>query len=310
MKPSVFAALSIFASLFAGAEDFPNQARGTKQSPLTLEKADYQGWELVWNDEFDSGGNPDPAKWNDEHGFVRNRELQWYQRANARCESGLLIIEGKKETVANPAYDKDSDSWQKNRPEAHYTSASLTTKGKSAWLYGRFEIRARFAPQEGLWPAFWTVGVTERWPSCGEIDIMEYYKNTFLANLCWASDKPFVGFWSTTKTPLATFTGKDPQWGSKFHVYRMDWDENTISLYVDDILLNRTDISSIENLRYDKVKNPFRQPQAIIINLALGATGGSLEQVQWPQRYEIDYVRVYQRTDSPHKGTIPVGNRR
>lgn len=279
------------------AEDFENQSQGTKASPLTVEKADYDGWTLVWGDEFDQDGTPDGSKWNYERGFVRNRELQWYQPQNAYCKDGFLIIEGRKEVVPNPDYREGSDSWQHNRKQAEYTSASLTTKGKTAWLYGRFEIRAQFPHEEGMWPAFWTVGKEERWPSCGEIDIMEYYKETLLANLCWASPKKFVGYWSTTKTPLKTFLQKDPDWDKKFHVYRMDWDEDTISLYVDDLLLNRTSIRDTENAVYKEIKNPFRQPHQIIINMALGSTGGKLDQVAWPKRYVIDYVRVYQREE-------------
>lgn len=152
-------------------------------------KADYSDYELVWHDEFDKDGRPDPAKWNYEHGFVRNKEEQWYQPENARCEDGMLIIEGKKEKHANPHYDPAGKNWQTTRKEADYTSASLTTRGKFSWLYGRFEIRARFSPREGMWPAFWTMGVKEGWPMCGEIDIMEYYQSTYLANLCWASPK-------------------------------------------------------------------------------------------------------------------------
>lgn len=154
-----------------------------------MEKADYSDYELVWHDEFDKDGRPDPAKWNYEHGFVRNKEAQWYQPENAYCKDGMLIIEGRKEKHANPHYDPEGKNWQTARKEAEYTSASLTTRGKFSWLYGRFEIRARFSPREGMWPAFWTLGVKEKWPMCGEIDIMEYYQSTYLANLCWAPPK-------------------------------------------------------------------------------------------------------------------------
>lgn len=67
-----------------------------------MEKADYSDYELVWHDEFDKDGRPDPAKWNYEHGFVRNKEAQWYQPENAYCKDGMLIIEGRKENMPTP----------------------------------------------------------------------------------------------------------------------------------------------------------------------------------------------------------------
>ncbi|MEM7577518.1 MAG: hypothetical protein AAF328_08590 [Planctomycetota bacterium] len=46
--------------------------------------AQYDGYELVWNDEFDIDGLPDPTKWRFEReGFIRNNEDQWYQDDNA-----------------------------------------------------------------------------------------------------------------------------------------------------------------------------------------------------------------------------------
>lgn len=292
---AALACMPLALLLPAGADPIPNQDLGTRPAPFLVEKPDYSGYKLVWHDEFDRDGPPDPDLWNEENGFVRNRELQWYQRKNAVCRHGFLVIEGKKETVTNPDYVEGSRDWRFARKQAHYTSASLTTRGKFAWKYGRFEIRARFTPREGMWPAFWTMGVEEDWPACGEIDIMEYYQSLYLANLCWSSPNPGIGHWSTTRTPLARLVAKDPGWAEKFHVFRMDWDEKEVKLYADDILLNRTCLDNTVNDRYHRVKNPFRQPHYIILNLAMGATGGSLEQLPLPQKYEVDYVRVYRK---------------
>ena len=305
--PTLFRVLACTALLSAPlhAQLYTLHGDGVKKTERVVEKADYSDYELVWHDEFDKDGRPDPAKWNYEHGFVRNKEEQWYQPENARCEDGMLIIEGKKEKHANPHYDPAGKNWQTTRKEADYTSASLTTRGKFSWLYGRFEIRARFSPREGMWPAFWTMGVKEGWPMCGEIDIMEYYQSTYLANLCWASPKKHVGKWSTTYTPLKWLQERHADWADSFHVFRMDWDEKEVRLYADDILLNRTPLDNTVNAVYKEVANPFRQPHFIILNLAMGATGGDLNKLPLPQKYDIDYVRIYQKKDSPHKGTIP-----
>jgi beta-glucanase (GH16 family) len=114
---------------------------------------------LVWADEFDTAGAPDPRNWTYERGFVRNEELQWYQPENARCEAGLLVIEGRRERKPNPSYDPAAGDWRRQREHAEHTSSSLTTTGLHSWRYGRFEMRGRIDTRPGLWPAFWTLGV-------------------------------------------------------------------------------------------------------------------------------------------------------
>ena len=93
----------------------------------------YPGYELVWADEFDRDGEPDAKTWTYERGFVRNRELQWYQPENARIAGGLLTIEARRERVANPNFERGSSEWRRDREFAEYTSSSLMTKGLHEW---------------------------------------------------------------------------------------------------------------------------------------------------------------------------------
>ena len=92
------------------------------------------------------------------------------------------------------------------------------------------------------------------WPSCGEIDIMEYYqiKGTphILANAAWGTDRQWHAKWDSQATPYSHFTDKDPDWASKFHIWRMDWDEEAIKLYLDDELLNEIPLSSTKEWKY------------------------------------------------------------
>lgn len=251
------------------------------------------GWRLVWADEFDRDGRPDPRNWGYESGFVRNRELQWYQPDNAWCERGLLVIEGRRERKRNPGYRPGGADWKADREYAEYTSASLQTRGRREWLYGRFEMRARIDTRPGLWPAFWTLGVEGEWPKGGEIDIMEYYGGTLLANVAWGTEKRFEPVWDSVKKKVGEFG--DPDWAGKFHVWRMDWDEQAIRLYVDDELLNTTDLKDTRN-RDAQGRNPFRRPHYLILNLAIGGEpGGDPSGTAFPARFEVDYVRVYQK---------------
>ncbi|HKQ79114.1 MAG TPA: glycoside hydrolase family 16 protein [Blastocatellia bacterium] len=251
------------------------------------------GWKLVWADEFDKDGRPDPRKWGYEAGFVRNREHQWYQPDNARCEKGMLIVEGRRERKKNPNYNPNSGDWKAGREYADYTSASLTTKGLSQWQYGRFEMRGRIDTRPGLWPAFWTLGTEGEWPSNGEIDIMEYYRGMLLANVAWGTERRWTPEWDTVKKPISEFN--DPDWSRKFHVWRMDWDDQAIRLYVDDLLLNTTDLKDTFN-KDAEGRNPFHQPHYIILNLAIGGSnGGDPSGTDFPSRLEVDYVRIYRK---------------
>ena len=265
----------------------------TPAEDIKKDDRSYAGYELVWADEFDKDGSPDPCNWTYERGFVRNQELQWYQPDNARCENGLLIIEGRRQRKANPGYKPNSRSWRQNRKQCEYTSASMTTRDRHNWQYGRFEMRGRIDTRAGLWPAFWTLGVRGRWPSNGEIDIMEYYRGMLLANGAWASGKRWTPIWDDTRKPIAEFS--DPDWSSKFHVWRMDWDENSIKLYIDKLLLNTIDVKKTLN-KDTEGRNPFRQPHYILLNLAIGGTsGGDPADTKFPARFEVDYVRVYKQ---------------
>ncbi|SDP82385.1 Glycosyl hydrolases family 16 [Mucilaginibacter sp. OK268] len=258
-----------------------------------VKQADTAGhYKLVWADEFNQEGAPDTTNWKFEHGFVRNHELQWYQPQNAVCHKGLLVIEAKKEHLPNAAYVAGSSDWKASREFIEYTSSSMNTRGQHSWQYGRFVMRARIDVEAGLWPAFWTLGISKPWPSNGEIDIMEYYRDKLLANIACGTAEPFKAKWYSNTKPLTSF---DKNWSRKFHIWRMDWDENAISLFVDDQLLNRVELKDLVN-RDGSNFNPFMQPHYILLNLALGGdNGGDPSQTKFPRSFEVDYVRVYQK---------------
>jgi beta-glucanase (GH16 family) len=248
------------------------------------------GYKLVWSDEFSVDGKPNPANWSYEEGFVRNKEAQWYQTDNARVENGLLIIEARRERKMNPNYLPGSTDWKTNRQYAEYTSSSLLTRGLHTWQFGRFEMCGRIQIDTGLWPAWWTLGVTGEWPSNGEIDIMEFYQGKLLANVACGTTTRFTAKWDSIRKEISSFG--DPGWLSKFHVWRMDWDNRKIDLYVDEILLNTTNLADMLN---PDGTSPFRQPHYMILNLAIGGTsGGDPSATTFPARIEIDYVRVFQ----------------
>lgn len=265
-----------------------------RKSSSNQEVTDYskEGYQLVWSDEFNQDGPPDPKNWTYEKGFVRNEELQWYQPENAFCENGLLIIEARQTKRPNPLYVEGSRDWRKKRKEIEYTSACVITNGLQSWQYGRFEMRGKINISAGLWPAFWTLGERGGWPANGEIDIMEYYKGKILSNIASLGKDRKPKWFSTTKA-VSELGGE--KWAKQFHVWRMDWDSENISLFVDDVLYLKTSLNDLQN-DVPTDFHPFKQKHYILFDLAMGGmNGGDLKDTKFPNRMEVDYVRVYQK---------------
>ncbi|NBC65739.1 MAG: family 16 glycosylhydrolase [Bacteroidetes bacterium] len=277
---------------FSGCAQEPSPYEADFTAPQEIE-----GYELVWNDEFNEGTKPDSSDWSYQHGFIRNEELQWFQEDNVSIEDGLLIFEGRRERVENSNYDSTSTDWREFRPFAEYTSGHIETREKETFKYGLFKVRARIDTARGLWPAIWTIGASKEhgWPSGGEIDIMEYYEYegepTILANAAWA-DSSNNPVWDDMMIPFSHFLEQDPEWPEKFHIWTMDWTEDYIKLYLDGELLNEIDLSTTLN---PDGYNPFKHPHYILLNLSIGGLGGDPSNTTFPKYYEVDYVRVYQK---------------
>jgi beta-glucanase (GH16 family) len=124
---------------------------------------------------------------------------------------------------------------------------------------------------------------------------MEFYRvdgePTILANAAWASSSKRAE-WDEAKIHLREFLKNDPQWAEKFHVWKMDWTEETIKLYLDGQLLNEIDLGKTQN---PDGFHPFQQPHYLLLNLAIGSNGGDPSATSFPRKYEVDYVRVYQK---------------
>ncbi len=286
----VFPLLLLVASALPGTEPW-----AFAQSSITAgdHRGDVTAYRLVWSDEFNQDGPPDPTKWNFEHGFVRNHEHQWYQAENAFCKGGLLVIEARRERVENSNFTADGRDWRQKRRYAEFTSACVTTRGLHSWKFARMEVRARIDARNGLWPAIWTVGAAGRWPASGEIDLMEYYQGQLLANACWSSGVPWQPMWDSVKKPLSELG--DREWASNFHTWRMDWNEQRIELFVDDLSLNTIELNQTVGKKKQQ-GSPFRQPHYLLLNLAVGGTrGGDPAATVFPGKFEVDYVRVFQR---------------
>ncbi len=238
-------------------------------------------WKLVWADEFDRDGKPDPQKWKYETGYLlRNREAQHYtdHKKNAYVKDGHLIIEAIKEKSKAP-----------NGKTADYSSASLYSA--KPFRYGRIDVRAKLPTGRGMWPAIWMLADRigkVRWPLCGEIDIME---NVGYDPHVIHGSVHTLKYNHTINTHQSSAWELDKPWET-FHVYGIEWHPERIDFYID-----RVKYMTFANEGSGEEAWPFDNPHNLKLNIAVGGMWGGVKGIDdsiFPQRMEIDYVRVYE----------------
>jgi beta-glucanase (GH16 family) len=254
--------------------------------PAQKARQDRDQWRLVWSDEFNHNGLPDAKKWDYDvggHGWG-NKELQFYtarRKENARVENGRLIIEARRE------------KWE----GSDYTSARVVSRGKGDWTYGRFEVRAKLPSGRGTWPAIWMLPTLQSyggWPNSGEIDIMEHVG--FDPDLVHASIHSRAYHHSINTQKTASIKVQTSR--SAFNVYAVEWTPEEIRGYVNQQHFFTFRNERLTNSAADYRQWPFDKPFHLLLNLAVGGTWGGQQGVDetiWPQRMEVDYVRVYQK---------------
>ncbi len=263
---------------------------------LALEGELAERWELVWQDEFDYDGKPDPTKWSFDvwpAGKVNAEDQAYTDRPkNARVKDGKLIIEAHKEDYGN----------------AKYTSARLHTLGKADFLYGRFDVRARVPAGQGTWAAAWMLPsdpfkyalnckagedwqgsrTCDAWPNSGEIDILEHVGYDMQRVHGTVHTKSY--YWINGEQRKASFEGQNVE--ETFHLYSLEWSPNEIV-----ILFDNVPYFFYRNEQTDWKAWPFDQPFHMILNLAIGGAwgraGGPIDDSIFPVQMEVDYVRVY-----------------
>lgn len=291
-KMSTFLTLLVGASLIGSCTD--NKLNIDYPDYVKEETAgSYPGYSLVWSEEFDYEGLPSDKNFDYEEGYLRNDEKQDYRKSDlkySRVEDGKLVIEAHKDphTGKNPYTNEDY--------QFEYSSASIMTKNKIDFKYGRIDISAKVPTGKGLWPALWLLpeeSVYGGWPLSGEIDIMEYV---------WGDDK-HNSIYSTVhnayskSTPGVVTSGTfvSETLNSTFHLYSLVWKKEKI-----DILFDNNLVFSYDRTEDSYAKWPFDQKFYLIMNIAVGGSWGGqwgIDESTFPARMEIDYIRYYKAED-------------
>lgn len=243
-----------------------------KQTVITKTK-------LVMSEEFNTNGAPNPDLWSYNIGAGNNgwgnNELQYYtdRPENIVIENGNLKITARKELYLGSSY----------------TSARILTKGKFEQKHGRIEARIKLPLGKGIWPAFWMLGAnsdTVLWPQCGEIDILEYVGSKPTQIFGTVHGPGYSGGEAISKS----YTLPNDRFDNDFHVFGIEWGENYINYYVDDVLYNQITPKDV------KGEWVFNQPFYLILNVAVGGNlpGAPNSETVFPQTMLVDYVRVYE----------------
>lgn len=220
-------------------------------------------------DDF-SSNTIDSNKWSYELGYVRNNETQKYTNTNAEVNDGILALRGLKAS---------DGSW---------TSASIISKKHFAFMYGKIVARVRACNYNGAFGAFWTLGdsfefgykengnpdtLGEWWAYCGEFDVMEFYNG-----------KLTCGAFFNEKEESGRVWYNDYPTGD-WHEFAMEWKtDGTLIFSIDGHELSRT--SATDN-------RAFHIPHFILVNQAIGASGGTPDSSTTEITQYVDWIKYY-----------------
>lgn len=215
-------------------------------------------WHLIWQDNFIES-NLNRSKWTTEHGqFDKNNEMQVYHPEQVVVDQEYLKIITTEE----------------------FKSGAIHTMDKFSFLYGRVEMRARLPKGKGIFPAFWMMpNIEQTW--LPEIDILELLGHE--PDRAW-----MVVHWlenGILKSDSTSFKG--PDFSTDFHIFTLEWSEDQLTWFIDGEQRFETD-AYVPDV-----------PMYLYLNTAVGGDwpGAPDHSTDFPQVFEIDYVRVYQRTE-------------
>lgn len=243
----------------------------------------YPGYVLAWGEEFD-GPELSSAAWTAESGDGcpalcgwGNNELEYYMNPpnNLFLQDGKMVIEARQESYGGK----------------NYTSSRIKTQGKKVFKYGRVDMRAILPKGKGIWPAFWMLpqnNVFGGWPRSGEIDILELIGSEPAKAHATVHFGPGPGSINISKN----YSLNGATFNDQFHVFSMEWEQDLMKFYVDDILYSTVTKADLGGNNY-----PFNEAFYFVVNLAVGGNwpGPPDATTVFPQWYIIDFIRIYQK---------------
>ena len=188
----------------------------------------------------------------EQQAYVDSSETVYISQNERDCDGALII------------HARSSPGFRTNQgANLDFISGRIHTRGKVTFRYGRVSARMKMPAIEGLWPAFWAIGISGAWPACGEIDIMEA-----VGEPDWMSMAVHGSSYSGEAALVNKKYFSAPDSIAEWHVYSLECSPTCLSFFVDDELAYRITRPMVEFF------GPwaFDTEKFLILNLALGGT--------------------------------------
>ncbi len=247
---------------------------------------------LLFSDEFE-GTTLDRSKWSTigPEFWVNDEQQAYVDRPDViEVRDGMLVL--------TPRFAPGVDTNTKRM--ADFIAGRIESRGKFDFTYGNAEARIRMPDAVGVWPAFWLLG-QGRWPTTGEIDIMEYVGDKSWTGVAmhgpgYSGETPFVN----------RYYFPDGQDVTGWHTYAAEWTPDAVEFSVDGRATYRVTKAMVEHYG----KWVYDTPEHVILNFALGgAYPGKVNGIKSPYyglpqstvdaikrgdlAMEVDWVRVW-----------------
>ena len=239
----------------------------------------HNEWELVWEDDFNQSECLDTATWSK----IPRGKPEWAKcmSSDVRCydvRDGQLILKG----IINPDTLTDASP---------YLTGGVSTKNKRPFYQGKLEIKAKFGNARGAWPAIWMKPYEEsqyKWPSGGEIDIMEHLNaDTIIYQTVHSNYTHHLGI------------KENPPHSGKVRIHPNDYNIYGVEMTPDSLVFS---VNGQRTFAYPKIETdqegqyPFDKPYYLLIDMQLGGSWvGKVDPADLPIEMAVEWVRYYKK---------------
>ena len=250
---------------------------------------------LVWHDEFD-GENLNRNKWGFERLMTTPGAIYQNDKDHVYIDDGKLTMKVLRTEDNN-----------------YSLCESITTLNTMCFKYGYLEMRAKVPFMHGAWPSLWMktkdpfIDKTGDW-FYAEIDIFEVFSsmNKLEYNLHkWSrfDDGRHAMLPGGEGNMVRNFTFGADQNPNDYHIYGFEWNEHTMSFYVDDIKYDEIIIDETNNFNSHIIDGMggFHDYAFLIINNEIFTEnhswypeGAPITPEDPTPTYTIDWIRLYQ----------------